>query len=299
MLATRAAVGAIGGFLTTEALFDIGKSKLSQSQIDQLLATIERADDFNDVLKTIAEIEQFYASEHLESAFREAQRKKVRFEAVKKVSAVTVAAVLGVLGGSHAAEAATESVSQSATPIVPVTTSTSVSANLPPIAPHNPPPSMKDIFADIRHDHPTQRYVTLEQSIRRIEGLKQGITLEESEKLTTLNNEISRLVHNPNGHIATIIDELGYRSPGETIDQAARKLQEKDLQEILEKYIEQTTPTATPTPTDIISPVAPQSTPASNSTIELNSARLTTETPQDDLEQKGWYHHAFGKILIG
>lgn len=156
MLATRAAVGAIGGFLTTEALFDIGKSKLSQNHIDQLLTTIERANDFNEVLKTISEIEQSYTSEHLESVFREAQRKKVRFETVRKISAITVAAVLGVLGGSHAAEAVTESVSQSTTPLVPTSTFSPVSANLPPVTPHNPLPSMQEIFDDIRHDHPTQ-----------------------------------------------------------------------------------------------------------------------------------------------
>lgn len=88
---------------------------------------------------------------------------------MKKVSAVTVAAVLGVLGGTHAAEAATQSIAPGNTALL------QVSENLPtstvsPLQPQsNPLPSMKDIFADIRHDHPTQGYVTLEQSIRRIE----------------------------------------------------------------------------------------------------------------------------------
>lgn len=65
---------------------------------------------------------------------------------------------------------------------------------------------MDALANDIRHDHPEQKWITLEQMIRRVEGLKLGIGLEQSEKLHALNGSVSELVHHPNGSVANVLE---------------------------------------------------------------------------------------------
>lgn len=99
MLATRAALGAIGGFLATEAALELVQEKTGGSKDSET------------------------------------------FQTVKTVSACTVGAVLGILGGSSAAEALTQAVEPHG-----LANGGASSSEL----------NTKAILADIRHDHPKQ-----------------------------------------------------------------------------------------------------------------------------------------------
>lgn len=77
--------------------------------------------------------------------------------------------------------------------------------------------------------------------IRRVEGLKMGIGLHQSEQLVPLNQSISEIVHHPQGIIAETLRNRGY-SDHISIDTIARQLSEQEIKEITKIYIEQTSP---------------------------------------------------------
>lgn len=67
-------------------------------------------------------------------------------------------------------------------------------------------PPVEDIAEDIRKDHPEQGWITLEQMIRRVEGLRAGIPLHQSEQLVPIDIPISKSVHDPSGIIAKMLE---------------------------------------------------------------------------------------------
>lgn len=143
---------------------------------------------------------------------------------------LAVAAVLAV-PGAEAAEIFTERL-----PVSEVA--------LPPLAaPCEPltPEAVRSVFADIRADHPGQNCVTLEQSVRRIEGWFRGVPLSESFRLGAAVPDAHSLTCDPSGKVACAMRSLGFLPDapdpnfGTSFDAATRKLSEADMSRILEK----------------------------------------------------------------
>lgn len=128
------------------------------------------------------------------------------------------------------------------------------------------------IADDIRHDHPKQGWVTLEQMIRRVEGLKSGIGLEQSEKLNAMNASVTKMVHDPDGAVGQLFKNRGY-DLSRGIDAASRRLGENDIKEIVGEYVRMTIPEKTLPGNIAMSAIAPQAGSA--------SIPLAMDTPND------------------
>ncbi len=75
--------------------------------------------------------------------------------------------------------------------------------------------------------------------IRRVEGLKAGIGLDQSEQLNALNASVSQAVRDPNGAVAQALKLRGYDlAPG--VDAVSRRLGESEIKEIVGEYVKQT-----------------------------------------------------------
>lgn len=95
---------------------------------------------------------------------------------------------------------------------------------------------VRKIFEDVREDHPNQSYVTLEQSVRRVEGLSAGVPLSESVRLHAEVPHVSALVADPNGKIVSAMDDLGFFPSGfskEAFESVTRSLSLEDIENVL------------------------------------------------------------------
>lgn len=66
-----------------------------------------------------------------------------------------------------------------------------------------------------------------------------GIDLNHSEKLSVMNESISKIVHEPDGMIAQAMKHRGYEMK-DGIDTASRHLSENEIKGIVEEYIQNT-----------------------------------------------------------
>lgn len=162
--------------------------------------------------------------------------------AVSMAVAVSVAAILAmpVAEAADVFSSASMTVVPSGVPSVPIPIP-DVSPTFSPAAPLTPE-TVREIFADIRADHPGQHYVTLEQSVRRIEGLSHGIPLSESFRLASEVPTAHSLVTDPSGKIVRAMESLGMLpethgtlTDSATFDSAARKLTQSDMETVLLK----------------------------------------------------------------
>jgi hypothetical protein len=99
-------------------------------------------------------------------------------------------------------------------------------------------PSIADITADILADHPEQSWISLEQMVRRIDGLEAGVGLNETNRLT--GSSLHATVYAENGPIHTILKTRGY-DLSEGVDSACRKLSVSDIECIAGEYRESLT----------------------------------------------------------
>ncbi len=95
---------------------------------------------------------------------------------------------------------------------------------------------VRKIFEDVREDHPNQSYVTLEQSVRRVEGLSAGVPLSESARLNAEVPYVSAFVADPNGKIVSAMDDLGFFPNGfskEAFESVTRSLSSEEIENVL------------------------------------------------------------------
>jgi hypothetical protein len=95
---------------------------------------------------------------------------------------------------------------------------------------------VRKIFEDVREDHPNQSYVTLEQSVRRVEGLSAGVPLSESARLNAEVPYVSAFVADPNGKIVSAMNDLGFFPNGfskEEFESVTRSLSLEDIENVL------------------------------------------------------------------
>lgn len=95
---------------------------------------------------------------------------------------------------------------------------------------------VRKIFDDVREDHPNQSYVTLEQSVRRVEGLSAGVPLSESVRLNAEVPYVSAFVADPNGKIVSAMNDLGFFPNGfskEAFESVTRSLSSEEIENVL------------------------------------------------------------------
>lgn len=97
--------------------------------------------------------------------------------------------------------------------------------------------SVAEIFADVRSDHPSRSWVTLEQSVRRIEGLRHGIPLSESARLPHELPNVSKAVSNPSGRFVSAMRKLALLPDGpvspELFRSVAKRMSESQISDVL------------------------------------------------------------------
>lgn len=177
LIATRAILGALGGYMATDAAFDMANNKLTNNKLEKLISRIdsgESATDLENEFQDIhRELSENLTSENIEREIEKAKKTHQIKKTAKKVIASIVGIGIGLIGGTHVVEAATTTSSETISlvkskvgsildSVVTPSTDTIPSAILPK-------PTMQNILDDIKTDHPKQGYVTLEQAVRRIE----------------------------------------------------------------------------------------------------------------------------------
>lgn len=232
LLGARAAIWAIGWYLLCDSSLNFVQSRISTDKYMQLLATIQSAKERSELNNIIDDIFSDMSGDFQEK-FNEAKKKQKQLKKINMIASWATAAAFAIFWWASAAEAATEGLVRSTTLIE--STHNKVLGILDNSSSSQSPISISDIFQDIHHDHPTQWYITLEQAVRRIEWLKMGIWLDESEKLNWLNRSIYTLVRDNNWSIMKTMKELWILTEGQSLDDVASHLTESQIQQIVEK----------------------------------------------------------------
>lgn len=95
-----------------------------------------------------------------------------------------------------------------------------------------------------------------------------------------MNASVSAAVHDPSGKIATAMKELGYMSPEQSVDDAARKLSEEKIKAVLEKAYaiqDAEVPPSDATPSETVVPVPEVPVPVSEPTAPRSSMPVVRE----------------------
>lgn len=229
-LALRAAMGGMGGYFAAESAFDLVAAKIGADPFSRLLRRISQVSSREELDADVREIFDRYEASEIASGIETAKARAERFRGVRRVAAATVGCVFAVIGGSAAAEAATSAVSSVASSVPEIPAVPSLSANSPATEVSE---KVASVLADVRHDHPG-RPVTLEQAVRRVEGLGRGVPLAQSARLRESVQDASAIVSDPNGKIADAMRRLGYLEPGGSPLRAASRLTEKKISAVLE-----------------------------------------------------------------
>lgn len=236
LLAWRAVISAVGWYMATDAVFDIVNSKLTKSSIDKLLIKVKESKDKSELeqeLNAIYEEFKSLTTQEVENLIHDAQKKSVKKDNIKKYTSIWVWVTLWILGWSRALEAATSPWVKDAASLVKSKVSWILwnSNN----SPSDSKWLIKSIFSDIKWDHPKQGYVTLEQSVRRIEWLKKWISLDESYKLKALNSSVAHEIRKPWSKLISAMKELWFMKHWQSFDSVAKRLSEADISKVLEK----------------------------------------------------------------
>lgn len=230
LLVWRAVMWAVWWYIAADSTFDIINSKLSKNPFE-LLVWKSKYDSIEEIDIEMAKEKTRWLKRHefiwlMEKWEKDNKRKWT----IKKVISTWVAVALWALWWSRVLEIATtpgvweiqEHVRSKAMNLLNEHTIGKTSM-----------PWVKEIFADIKADHPNQSYVTLEQAARRIEGLKQWIPLSESYRLNDLNSEIAESIRKPWSKIIEAAHKLWYLSWNQSLDSIAPKLSEKAIWDII------------------------------------------------------------------
>lgn len=193
--------------------------------METLIQRVKHASGSGALDTLIQEIESTYSDNQAGALLREHHQTIRKHAIIGNIIGVTAASVAGILSLNVGPEILSATVSQ---PVIVPT----------PIP--SPIFDVSQIAQDIREDHPKQGWITLEQMIRRVEGLRMGIELHQSEQLVKLTG-ISQIVHHPQGIIAETLKNHGY-SDHLSVDTIARQLSEQEIKKITETYIAQTNP---------------------------------------------------------
>jgi len=210
-IATRAILGALGGYIATDAALDMANNKLTKNKLEKLVSRIDSGESTQDLENEFRnihkELSESLTQEDIEQEMEKAKKSNQIKKTAKKIIAGVVGIGIGLIGGTHAVEAATnsnETMSLVKSKVANILDNTPTSSAHMCIA----KPFIQNIFDDIKADYPKQGYITLEQAVRRVEGLKQGIDLDHSSLLKKLNTSVYELVRNPDGAIVQTMKDM-------------------------------------------------------------------------------------------
>jgi hypothetical protein len=233
MLATRAIISAVGWYLSMDAMFDIIRSKMTKNEFEKFLIKLETADKLEDLKNEIDSLKNAYSNESkegFENEMKSSNKRNENYKKTKVAASIITWIWLWALWSAKAVNALEN---------MPISTREMFSSKINdaiwdsnmPIS--KPTFDINEIFADIQNDHPSQWYVTLEQTVRRIEWLKVWIPLEESEKLKNLNINISKMVSDPSWKISEAAKELWILGKWQNINDIATKLTKEKIIQII------------------------------------------------------------------
>lgn len=230
IFATRASLSAIWWFITTEAIFDIIDSKLEKDHIQNLYKKLLSIRDKNERIVLLnSEISNgTYSCNVLKTLIKNVHARELNKKKVKMLLSASVWAILWILWLSKLS-IFTEWQKLTETKEL---YSNKINAIINP--PKTDSAMTKMIFDDIKNDHPWQKYITLEQSVRRIEWLKRWIPLDESYRLNSMNSEIAEMIRSDDSNIIKTAKKLWYLKSWEGFDQFAKKLTDDKISKILE-----------------------------------------------------------------
>ncbi|EKE28454.1 MAG: hypothetical protein ACD_3C00057G0004 [uncultured bacterium (gcode 4)] len=239
LLAGRAMLSATWWYMATDAIFDIINKKVSKWSIDRLLQKIKETKDKHELeseLQAIYEEIKHKSKDEVVELIEQAKKKNESKENAKQFLSIWVGLTLWIIWWSSVLTAAANPWVREASSLVKSKVWNILSAQQPAVPAKGIDSHLvKDIFKDIKHDHPSQNYVTLEQAERRIIGLKQWIPLDHSEKLNALNDSVAHDIRKPSSGIIKSAKELWFMKEGQSFDEAAKNLNSEKIENMLLK----------------------------------------------------------------
>lgn len=163
--------------MATDVAFDMANNKLTKNKLERLVSRMDSGEtaesletEFQEVHR---ELSKDFSSKDMEQEMEKAKKTHQLKKTAKKIISSVVGIGIGILGGTHVVEAVTNS--NETMNLVKSKVSAIMDNKIPPqmCTAENPlvidKTTMQDIFNDIKTDHPKQGYVTLEQTVRRVE----------------------------------------------------------------------------------------------------------------------------------
>lgn len=242
LIAWRAILGAIGWYIASDAVFDITNKKITKDPLQKLIQKTKETSnkkEFENELNTIYDKISDKSKYEILSLISNAKKNEEKKEKIKKYTSIWVWMVLWAIWWTKAVVAFDSFLTNETTLIVKnkVENILSYSHNLPEIK-NVDSKLIKEVFEDIKSDHPKQWYVTLEQSVRRVEWLKQWIELDESSRLKDLNIPVASKIRESSSEIIESMHELWIMKNWENLDDISKNLTEEKIAEILKKTYE-------------------------------------------------------------
>ncbi len=99
-------------------------------------------------------------------------------------------------------------------------------------------PSISEISADILADHPGQQYITLEQMVRRVEGLRTGVPLDNTASIANIS--MHEALYDEESPIRHILEARGHAVSELGLEKVARGLSREEIEVIVGEYLEST-----------------------------------------------------------
>ncbi|EKE29865.1 MAG: hypothetical protein ACD_2C00086G0001 [uncultured bacterium (gcode 4)] len=236
LLAGRAVLSATWWYMATDAIFDIINKKVTKWSIDRLLQKIKETKDralLESELQTIYQEIRTKTKEEVEEMIETAKKRDETKNNIKQFLSIWVGLTLWIIWWSRILTAAANPWIKEASSIVKSKVWNILSAQNAVPAKGVDSSLVKDIFKDIKHDHPSQNHITLEQAERRIVWLKQWIPLDHSEKLNALNDSVAHDIRKPTSGIIKSARELWFMKGNQTLDEAAKRLGDREIEKIL------------------------------------------------------------------
>lgn len=177
LVATRAILGALGGYMATDAALDMADNKLTKNKLEKLISRIDSGESATDLEREFQdihrELSESLTPENIEREMEKAKKTHRIKKTAKKVIASIAGIGIGLIGGTHAVEAATTTSSETISLVKSKVGNILDTAAIPSVDTVSntilPKPTIQNVLDDIRTDHPKQGYVTLEQAVRRME----------------------------------------------------------------------------------------------------------------------------------
>jgi hypothetical protein len=166
ILGARAGISALGAFTASKGIYEVIRGARSNGEIENLVLRSQKSHDIKELEPVIIEIENRYPALSLETKLTQYKKDRLKHQRIANIVGTVAALTAGTLGIQRSLEVVIEGAGNLVESNDTIRSSIAPNLGTSTTFHHD-----LDLIADdIRKDHPQQKWITLEQMIRRIEG---------------------------------------------------------------------------------------------------------------------------------